>query len=249
MFRTSSPIRLTEALVQAHQHWQTRPKKEESAGLPLSAFTIALSREAGTYGAAIARAVANRLGWPVYDSELLGRIAEDLGVRRTLLESVDERQANWLTECLEGLCSVPSVSQSAYIRHLVETVLSLAAHGGCVIVGRGATKVLPLATTLRVRVVAPLDHRIDAVRREHDISREAAARQVEATDRERDRFVRDHFQMDPTDPSNYDLLLNAARFTVDQCADLVIAALGRLQTLRTSDPSPQSSGEPALQKL
>src|SRR5262249_43681216 len=72
-----SPPALTEALVRANQHWQLRHQEEaersEKAAAP--AFTIALSREAGTYGAAIARAVADRLGWPVYDSELLQRIS------------------------------------------------------------------------------------------------------------------------------------------------------------------------------
>jgi hypothetical protein len=82
MFRASSPIHLTEALLQANQHWQARHQAEQadahSARQSAAPFTIALSREAGTYGAAMAREVGNRLGWPVYDSELLGRIAEDL---------------------------------------------------------------------------------------------------------------------------------------------------------------------------
>jgi hypothetical protein len=253
MFRSSSPIHLTEALLQANQHWhshhqaeQANPDRARPAARP---FTIAVSREAGTYGAAIAREVANRLGWPVYDSELLGRIAEDLGVRRTLIESVDERQVGWLTECLEGLSSAPRVSQGLYVRHLVETLLSLAAHGECVIVGRGATKVLPAATTLRVRVVAPLEHRVEAVRREHGLPRDEAARQVETTDRERDRFVKDHFYVDPADPRNYDLVLNAARFSLEQSADLIIAALGQLQTRRTEipRPSPQECRRDAAQ--
>jgi cytidylate kinase len=224
VFRTSSPIHLTEALMQANQHWHLHHKPEEAKN---PALTIALSREAGTYGAAIAREVGNRL--PVYDSELLQRIAEDLGIRRNLLESVDERHVGWLTECLEGLSSAPALSQSAYLRHLLETLLALAARGDCVIVGRGATKVLPLATTLRVRVVAPLEHRIEAVRREHGTSHEEAARQVDTTDRERDEFVREHFHMDPTDPRNYDLVLNVARFGKEECAGLIIAALDPLR--------------------
>jgi cytidylate kinase len=227
MFRTASPIHLTEALVQANHHWQLQHRSAEKK---TPAWTIALSREAGTYGAAIAREVGSRLGWPVYDSELLQRIAEDLGVRRTLIESIDERQVGWLTECLESLSSAPALSQSAYLRHLVETLLALATHGNCVIVGRGATKVLPQATTLRLRVVAPLEHRVEAVRREHGISRQEAARQVETTDRERDRFVRDHFHTDPTDPRNYDLILNVARFSKEECAALIIAALDSLRS-------------------
>jgi cytidylate kinase len=238
-----SPERITEALTRAHQHWQARPQAQ-GGGMPvLPAFTIAVSREAGTHAAAIAREVGDRLGWPVYDRELLQRIADNMGVRRTLLESVDERHVSWLNECLEGFATVAAVSQSAYVRHLVETLLSLSTHGQCVIVGRGATNVLPLATTLRVRVVAPLDHRIEAVRREHGISPKEAARKVETTDRERSRFVKDHFLIDTAASHNYDLILNVARFARAECADLIIAALDRLRAQRMPGAVSAPSGD------
>ena len=203
-----SPEHLTEALARAHQHWQTRHGDSTCEESAPTAFSIAVSRETGTYGAAIAREVANRLGWPVYDRELLQRIADDMGIRRTLLESVDERQEGWLSECLASLFAVPEVNGVSYFRKLVETMLSLAAHGECVMVGRGATVVLPRATTLRVRVVAPREHRIEAVRREHSISIKEATARVDSTNQERNRFVMDHFKINPIDPANYDLVLN-----------------------------------------
>ena len=232
-------IHLVEALARAHQHWE-KQHTPASSGQGLSTpFTIAFTREAGTYGAAIAREVANRLGWPVYDRELLQRIADDMGVQRTLLESVDERHVSWLSECLEGFFSEKSVSQSAYFRRLVETMFSLAAHGECVIVGRGATKILPLATTLRVRVVAPLNYRIEAVRREHGISPKEAATLVKMKDEERHHFLTSHFPIDPTDPRNYDdVVLNVARFFTGECADLILAALGCLRSRRVPNLTP-----------
>src|SRR5262249_61644031 len=136
----------------------------------------------------------------------------------------------WLSECLESFTSQPGISQNAYVRQLVQTLHSLAAHGKCVIVGRGAAKVLPAATTLRVRIVAPTEHRVEAVRREHGLTREEAARQVAATDRARDDFVREHFLSDPVDSRNFDLVLNVARFSAEQCAELIIAALDQLRS-------------------
>jgi cytidylate kinase len=239
-----SPSALTEALVRANQHWEAR-HQEEGAGAP-PAFTIALSREAGTFGAAIARAVADRLGWPVYDTELLQSIANDLGVHQTLLSSLDEHHISWLSEYLENFSPHQGVSQYTFMRRLLKTLLSLAAHGKCVIVGRGATKVLPAATTLRVRIVAPQEHRIEAVQHEHSISREEAARRVEAIDRERDKFVRDHFGMDATDPRSYDLLLNAARFSIEQCAELIIAALDRLRAVPLTAPVSPAEKTPSV---
>jgi cytidylate kinase len=222
----SSSERSVEALSRAHEHWSATHVGEKALE---AKFTIAISRETGTYGAAIAREIGDRLGWPVYDRELLQRIADDIGIHRTLLESVDERQENWLSECLTSLFSGREVDHTVYFRRLVEALLSLAKHGDCVIVGRGATNILPLATTLRVRIVAPMEYRIRSVQREDRISYDEAAAQVETKDRERNRFVASHFQIDPVDPANYDLVLNTERLSTTECADLILEALNLLR--------------------
>lgn len=74
--------------------------------------------------------MGRRLGWHVYDHELLEEIAREMNVRASLLESVDERQQSWLTESVEAFLSTPNKSESlpyvtetAFVRHLVETVL------------------------------------------------------------------------------------------------------------------------------
>lgn len=229
---SNSLARLTEALARAQRHWRERSKETAAEGginATASAFTIALEREAGVPGTSIAHEVGRRLGWQVYDHELLERIAQEMGLRVSLLESIDERRQSWLRESLEAFASVSSVSESAYVRHLIETILSLGAHGECVIVGRGAVQILPAEATLRVRLVAPLEDRITGLAQRLGIARAEAVRQVEATDRERIRFIKDHFLKDPTDPHQYDLVLNCSRWSVAEAADLIIEALYRQQ--------------------
>jgi cytidylate kinase len=87
----------------------------------------------------------------------------------------------------------------------------------------------PAATTLRVRLVGPVADRVEAIRQRFGISQGEAAAWVERTDAERNRFVRDHFQADPSDPRRYDLVLNSSRFSTEECADLIGQALRRLQ--------------------
>jgi hypothetical protein len=188
--------------------------------------------------------VASRLGWHVYDHELLERIAEDMGVRTTLLESVDERQQGWLLETVEAFLSAPAesewtplVSEGAYVRHLVETVLALGAHGECVIVGRGAAFILPAETTLRVRLVAAPKERARVLAEQFGLPGPEAARRLRAIDRERSDFVRDHFLKDPDDPRNYDLVLNTSRFSAAEGAELIVAALPRLHPWGQRDRS------------
>jgi cytidylate kinase len=168
-------------------------------------------------------------------------IAEDMGVRARLLESVDEKRGSWLRERLQAFSSAPAVSEGTSVRPLVETLLSLAAHGNCLIVGRGATALLPAETTLRVRLAGPPEQRVRAICERFGISQEEAARWVEKTDLERVGFVKAHFQKDPTDPRNYDLVLNSMRFSVEQCAEFIVEGLRRLQARVTA----AAAGAPA----
>ena len=89
--------------------------------------------------------------------------------------------------------------------------------------------ILPGGSTLRVRLVANLPDRAAVMSQELSISHEEAVRRVQASDRERERFVRDHFQKDPSDVQNYDLVLNSSYFRIDECADLIVEALHCLQ--------------------
>src|SRR5262249_35244300 len=74
------PERVSEALIRAtRQHDIHRVAAEivEPCGASARPFSIAMSREAGTRGPAVARAVADKLGWKVYDNELLELVARD----------------------------------------------------------------------------------------------------------------------------------------------------------------------------
>lgn len=237
MNHDSSSSRRDATLDHLQRHWETRRRAVAAEmGLGTSepdTFTIALSREAGTDGTAIAHAVGSRLDWPVYDYKLLERIAREMGVHTALLKTVDEKQKSWLLEAMETFVAVPLVSESAYVQHLIKSMLALSTLGECVIVGRGAAFMLPAKTTLRVRLVAPLKERITVLSRRLHISEREAARQVRTRDRERADFVEDHFLKDPSDPCQYDLLLNTSCFSVDACAELIIDALRCRQMVTT----------------
>jgi cytidylate kinase len=226
---------VADALVeQVCRQWERRREagaREEAAMQEQPAFSIAIGREAGAGASSIAQEVGRRLGWTVYDRDLVERIAQEMGLRATLLESLDERHTSWLSESMQQFLSTtagPYVSESAFFRHLAETILALGTHGECVIVGRGSGMILPAERTLRVRLVAPVKDRVARTAERLGQSLEAAAQHVQSLDHARARFVRDHFRKDPEDPRNFDLVLNTSRFSVHACADLIVDALHRL---------------------
>jgi cytidylate kinase len=221
--------RQVEAMQRAQRHWQSHQEASRSGSGQAAGLTITIAREAGCPGTSVAQEVGDRLGWPVYDHELLERIANEMGLRVSLLESIDERRQSWLLESMEAFAATPHVNESSYVRHLLETILSLGSHGECVIVGRGAAQILPTETTLRVRLIGQLKDRIAAFAARFGLSLKEAARKVEETDRERLAFIKDHFHRDPTESGQYDLVLNTSRWPIAGCADLIIRALHQMQ--------------------
>jgi hypothetical protein len=222
---TGAVEQLATGLAQAHNYGLAKqPPTEFSA---VAGLTIALTREAGTPGTTIAREAARQLGWQAYDHELLEIIGREKGVRLSLLEGVDEQVRSSIVTFAESFGGAPAVTEFGYYRDLVETILLLAARGRCVIVGRGAAFLLPRATTLRVRLIGERPDRVRAAGEERGLAPAEAERWVAETDKHRQRFIQRHFGLDATNPTHYDLVLNAPRWTVAQAAGLIVEAARR----------------------
>jgi cytidylate kinase len=230
--------RLGEALDRARRQW--RHRASEPLTLPPAAkqvgVTIAISRETGAGGASVAREVGSQLNWPVHDRELLERVSEETGLQLELLESLDEHETNRAAEWLESLFGTKTINRTQLARRLAQTILGLAAYGRCVIVGRGAGLILPEPTTLRIRLVAPRKTRIARMQAKLGLDEQTVASRVDEIDALRAEFVLSHFRKEVNDVHHYDIVLNTERFSVAQCADLVVAALKQVEQRISSGP-------------
>ena len=194
-------VRLPEAIIRAFSQADVRNQRGDKTIVPLAPpLTIAISRQAGALGKTIAQSVGRRLGWPVLDHELLEQMASEMHIDVRLLDNIDEQHVPWLVERLEAFSSIPYVSESAYVRQLLETVLSVGARGQCIIVGRGAAHILPPPLAIRVRLIGELADRAQVIMRELSTTLDDAERQVKALDQRRVAFVKNHFHIDPTAP-------------------------------------------------
>jgi hypothetical protein len=81
-----------------------------------------------------------------------------------------------------------------------------------------------------------LPERIASLSRQRGLSKQAAAREVRKIDRERMAFVRDAFLKDARDPLHYDQVINAARFSVEGCAGVIVAAMHQVQAETARGP-------------
>jgi cytidylate kinase len=213
------------SVVDALLNTQKKTSEPPAAGGPRPPFSIAISREAGTPGTAVAAETGRRLGWPVYDREILDKIAQQLKRPAHHLAAVDERPVSWLEDSLSLLLAEYPVSADTYLKYLLATVRGLGAVGRCVINGRAASFILPPATTVCVRLVADLKDRVRNAAGRPGVGPAEAEAWVEKTDRERLGFVKRYFGKDAADPHQYDLVLNTSRLTVQEAAGLVVQHL------------------------
>src|SRR5262245_42741450 len=98
-----TPREVSLSLTQALLHAQAEAHAGATPATPRPALSIAISREAGARGRKVARALGQKLGWHVYDSELLDKVAEEMRQPPAHLAAVDERRTHWLEEVLTNL--------------------------------------------------------------------------------------------------------------------------------------------------
>jgi cytidylate kinase len=196
--------------------------------LPAS-LTVAISREAGSRGASIARRVGEQLGWQVYTQDLLEYTAQEELIRQGVFDGLSPEAACWVEQQLEKspVCSERMCDQRTL--DLVRMVLALGVQGEVILIGRGAGYILPRASTLHVRLVAPLPERVAYMSQWLRLTEDEAARLVIQRDQRRDDFIEAHFGLSPTDVHQFDMVLNSSYVGEELAAALIQdAAKGKL---------------------
>lgn len=201
---------------------QTRGNHEPSGSVhPF----LAISRETGAGGNAVARLVGRQLGWEVLGKELLDRIAQRYHNDRLKLDLVDETPGNWAFDILGSWMDKHLVSHEAYLLHLTRVVAAAARHAQLVFVGRGVQFMLPRDKGFIVRLIAPLQFRVERVMQMKGVAEAEARHVVEETDRARHDFGCRIFGHDTADPHLYDLVLNTQRFGMENAAEFIVSAM------------------------
>ena len=205
---------------------EQRPGRGKEGNLFYGPYLL-ISREKGAGGNTVARLVGKRLGWQVFNNEIVDEITKKAHVRRQLIESLDERDRATIQDIIGQLLNPQEIGTSDYLVYLKQILLTLGHHGDVIIVGRGARYILPGQFGLSVRMVAPVEARIRRIADKARLSLEAARVEVERIDRERVKLVRRYFGRDVTDPLSHDLIINTAALSVEAAAEIVITALQR----------------------
>lgn len=183
---------------------------------------ITISRQAASNGELIGHLVAERLGWPFYDRQLVEAVARRLDVGPGTVEAFDETGVGVVHSLLWELHA--SINENIYLRSLRRTLEQIARAGNAVVIGRGANFVLRGPETLHVRIIAPTALRVAIYQETHPVAEQVAIRHIRQQDQERANFVRSLFHQAIDDPIHYHLQLNLAGLTPEMAEELIVHA-------------------------
>lgn len=188
---------------------------------------LTISKQLGSGAVDLAHRLAERLGWQVFDREILEAISSQTQAREAVLARLDERESGWIEDSLARLLVADDPGKAAYQRELLRVVLALGRQGRAVLLGRGANWLLDPRYGLRVRVVELPEERARTLARLEGIEPGAALERLQRDDAARAAYIRQTFHRDIDDPLGYDMIVNLAAMSADAAADAVEAGLRR----------------------
>jgi cytidylate kinase-like protein len=181
---------------------------------------VTIDREFASGGAVIAKRLAERLGWTIWDQRLTDEIARLARCEPSEVAQREERRdplyyrllKSFLLGSFEGSLNVPRlnlVDSDVIVRHTKRIIESAAEAGDCVIVGRGAAYFLAdRPDTFHVFIYAPYEEKVKRLIGGGTDPQEAA-RLVEVVDTERADFVKKYFDIDWPSRGIYHLMINS----------------------------------------
>jgi hypothetical protein len=206
------------------KEWTVRNRRSEAGERPMP--VIAISREAGSLGRAVADRVAGELGYRLYAENMISLIAETAHVNESSVLNLDEKGRSFVYDLLEELNTKFRFQSGNYFNALVKTIATINWQGGGVILGRGAAFIVRgKKGNLVVRFTAPLEWRIENMARELGIGADEARSRIHEMDSARRAFIRNYFSADIDDPRNFDLVINNEFMDVDESVAVVRAAM------------------------
>lgn len=194
---------------------------DETANLRKRAITI--SRQFGSEGRLVAQRLSERLGWVLWDRDLVDAVAKDAEVSRRVVEEFDERTISEIEILARTALGDVQVGSFIYPLHLAHAVIAIASHGNAIILGRGSSYILPDA--LSVRIIAREKTRVAVVMRECSVSRDEATRRIHESDRQRAAFIRNTYGKDINDPLAYDLMIRIDEIGIEGTVEVITTAM------------------------
>lgn len=194
-------------------------------------------------GEAIGPRVAKGLGYRLVNEQIVAQAAKEAGVDTHVMADLEARKSV-VARVLQELAG-PAIAGVTYgfsptmpagsdvsqdvMRALIRSVIEdVARRGGAVIVSHAASHALEgHADALRILITAGPATRRSRLQETRELSEKDAQKLLARSDANRADYIKRFYAVSEELPTNYDIVLNSDRLSVDQAVDVVVRAASR----------------------
>ena len=186
---------------------------------------ITISRQYGSGGREIGTQLAQRLGIPFYDKALCAEAAKRSGFDGSFLEQAEQQEGRKFSYLFQSnsysFCR--SLGDQTFLA-LATTIRSLAEQGPCILVGRGANRILSDRNdTLHVYLYADRQTRLKRIVAQYGVPAEQAEKVLHDTDRPRAVYLKDYTNQIMGQAENYHLCLDSGALGIEHTVKILEA--------------------------
>ncbi len=190
---------------------------------------ITISRSFGSGGHTIGRQVAERLGIPCYDKELVNQVAIESGFHADFIEEAGE-YAPVTSSLLFNIAVSPNPMSAVHSMSMADqlfvcqtnVIRRLADEGPCVIICWCADYILKdREDCLHVFIHSDMEHRAERIVRLYGQTKQSPQKRLTEKDNKRKVYYKHYTNRNWGDATNYHLSLNSGLIGVDKCVDII----------------------------
>ena len=198
---------------------------------------ITISREFGSGGRTVGKIVAEKLGYKLYDAEIIDRVIEKSGLSREIVEKYDEYATHKSSFLYSIAINSANTSADGYHEtsfasrvHIAQlnVINEIAQEGSCVIIGRGADYILrDREDVLNVFIYADMKFKCDRVLSLYGETDKKIEDRIKDKDTKRRVFYRSFAMREWGMYQNYHMMLDSGAVGLDKCADMICDVAGK----------------------
>lgn len=190
---------------------------------------ITISRQYGSGGREIGRRVAEKLGIPFYDSQIIKLAAEKSGFSEKHFEDPEKNAGNsFLYSIARGMqhqyrTATPWSFEETVYNTQSDVIRTAAAEGPAVFIGRCADYILKNNPDLfKVFVYADYDFRAERAVRINGVKPEEVRETIKLKDKRRANYYNYHADGKWGEAANYDLCIDSSFTGIDRAVEIIV---------------------------
>ena len=187
---------------------------------------VTISREFGSGGRTIGRKLAEELGIPCYDAELIQQLARESGFSEDYIRDAGEYAPGGYLSLLSNR-AFALTNEDVLWELQYKVITDLAEKGPCVIVGRCADYILrDTADCLKVFIHADMDFRAKRIVEVYGEREQSPEQRLKDKDKRRAAYHRFYTNMKWGHAQNYHLTLDSGVVGIERCVAIIAELYG-----------------------